>query len=75
MLLAYVDESYTADFFCLGAVVVGDDSGAAIEDGLNDLVATEAQGATGGLTDDAELHGYEVFQGTGDWAGFPRGSG
>jgi len=70
MLLAYVDESYQTDkFFCLGAIIVDDTSAVAIEEGLDALVAEYV--AQTDLPEGAELHGYEIFQGKGDWEVLP----
>lgn len=67
MLLAYVDESYAKDqYFCLGAVLVDGPSSARIEAGFDALVAEYASQTA--LPRHAELHGYEVFHGKGDWS-------
>jgi hypothetical protein len=72
VLLAFVDESYETDaFFALGAVIVTAAAAAAIENGLDDLVAEWSSVPGVGLSDAAELHGYEVFHGKGAWASMP----
>src|SRR5690606_4050527 len=66
VLLAYVDESYIAKrFFCLGALLVDDESACWIEEGLDALVDEYASKTA--LPASAELHGHELFQGKGDW--------
>ncbi|MBI9115736.1 DUF3800 domain-containing protein [Sanguibacter suaedae] len=67
MLLAYVDESYAKDqYFCLGAIVVDSDAASTIERGLDELVVEYSSSTS--LPMDAELHGYELFHGKGDWS-------
>ena len=40
LLLAYVDESYTVDYFYLGAIVVDGAAARRIEDGLNQITVS-----------------------------------
>jgi hypothetical protein len=61
VLLAYVDESYTKDWFAMTALLVDGPAAAALTDEL-DRVATTAAKAYG-LGDELEIHGYEIFQG------------
>jgi hypothetical protein len=66
--LAYIDESYTRDFYFIGAVVVDDVSAPALEGAL-DKVAEQAR--TAYLPDapaPLELHGNPLFQGSKEWA-------
>lgn len=67
VLLAYVDESYTADMFFLGALVVDGDAASEIESGLNALV-DEYRWDAKLLRSDVELHGYPLFHGKEGWA-------
>jgi hypothetical protein len=67
MLLAYVDESYTDDWFAMEALLVDGSASAALTQKLG-LVATATASAYG-LGRDVELHGYEIFHGKRAWAG------
>jgi hypothetical protein len=69
MLLAYVDESYTPDYFYLGSVVVDGVAAKRIEDGLNEVMH-DYRGQFG-LTASTELHGHPLFQGREGWSGVP----
>ncbi|WP_163541655.1 DUF3800 domain-containing protein [Occultella kanbiaonis] len=72
MLLAYVDESYTRDFFYLGALVV--DSGEQareIETGLDLLIEEFRTSGAAQVSRDVELHGKEIFHGQDGWANVP----
>lgn len=72
MLLAYVDESYTRDFFYLGALVVASGEQArAIESGLDTLVAEFRTSGAANVAADVELHGKEIFHGQDGWEGVP----
>lgn len=66
MLLAYIDESYTDDFFYLATVVVDGSAILTLETKLDALVAEYADQTA--LPEGAELHGYELFHGDKDWA-------
>lgn len=66
MLLAYVDESYNDELFFLGALIVDARAAVRIERGLDAIV--EDYASTSDLPSSAELHGYEIFHGQGDWA-------
>lgn len=65
MLLAYLDESYSADFYSIGAVVADPEAWEEIEHGLAEVVAYAA--ATYGTDPAAELHGHELMGGSGGW--------
>lgn len=69
LVLAYVDESYTADRFYLGAVVVDGAAAEQIEVGL-DAIMRDYDGAFG-LATSTEMHGNPLFQGKHDWRGVP----
>lgn len=72
MLLAYVDESYSKDFFFLGALVVEDGYQAtAIEQGLDSLLIEFQDSGAAKVEPEVELHGKELFHGEGGWAGVP----
>ena len=67
MRLAYIDESYTRDFYFIGAVVVDDVSGPAVHAAL-DAVAEKARTAyLPDVTAPLELHGQPLFQGAREW--------
>ncbi|MDQ1308211.1 MAG: hypothetical protein QG671_4045 [Actinomycetota bacterium] len=67
MRLAYIDESYTRDFYFIGAVVVDDVSGPAVHAAL-DAVAEKARAAyLPDVTAPLELHGQPLFQGAREW--------
>lgn len=68
MLLTYVDESYTVERYYIAALVVPEDAAASITAGL-DKVVTDTSWAHGGLSSNAELHGYDLVSGKGDWSG------
>lgn len=69
VLLAYVDESYTANHFYLAAVVASGDAVRSIEAAYDDLVSEYA--ARFAIGDDAELHGHDLFQGDAAWGAVP----
>lgn len=69
LVLAYVDESYTADHFYLGAVVVDGHAAGLIESGL-DAIMRDYDGRFG-LTSGTELHGNPLFQGKDEWRDVP----
>ncbi|MGH3426110.1 MAG: DUF3800 domain-containing protein [Candidatus Dormibacteraceae bacterium] len=65
MLLAYVDESYTQDWFTMSALLVDGPAAVALTADL-DAVATRAASSYG-LPSDVELHGQEIFQARRGW--------
>ena len=69
LLLAYVDESYTVDYFYLGAIVVDGAAARRIEDGLNQIMR-DYRGEFG-LAASTELHGHPLFQGRNEWGSVP----
>lgn len=68
MLLAYVDESYTNDWYTMAALLVDGPAAVAVSDDLNQVAASAR---AYGLTADAELHGFEIWHATGAWKGVP----
>lgn len=65
MRYAFVDESYSKDRYYVGAYVVRDDQLAIIKQ----AVANSRRYAEGfGVAATAEIHGYEIMSGKGDWA-------
>ena len=66
VLLTYVDESYTAERYYIAALVVPEDAAASIIAGL-DKVVEDTSWSHGGLASNAELHGYDIVSGKGDW--------
>jgi hypothetical protein len=69
VLLAYVDESFSDDWYFMAALLCDGPGVQAIAAGLDDVVENAVQAF--GVSDDSELHGYELFQGKGWWAGTP----
>jgi hypothetical protein len=69
LLLAYVDESYSPDWFSLGAVLGDGVAVRRIEAGL-DAVMAQYHGRFD-LGAGTELHGYPMFQGVGAWRRVP----
>lgn len=69
MLLTYVDESYTDNWFTMAALLVDGPAAAALTEAL-DQVATAASTAYG-LRAGVELHGHEIFHAKGEWKNVP----
>lgn len=66
VLLAYVDESYSREYFFLAGIVVDSRSAAAVENGLDSIVREYVRSTP--LSTEAELHGHELFNGHGPWS-------
>ena len=69
MLLTYVDESYTADWFTMAALLLDGPAAVALTRELDRVAAASAKAY--GLDADVELHGHEIFHATGAWKGVP----
>ncbi len=69
LVLAYVDESYTAERFYLGAVIVDGAAAERIEAGLN-AIMHDYRGQFG-LSLATEMHGNPLFQGKEEWSEVP----
>lgn len=67
MLLAYVDESYTATHYWIAALVCPEDTIAPLGQAL-DAVVEKAASTYQGISTRAELHGHRLFHGADDWA-------
>lgn len=67
MLLAYVDESYTARHYWIAALICHDVDMVPLTAALDSVVA-KAASEYRGVSENAELHGYPLFHGEGDWA-------
>jgi hypothetical protein len=66
VLLAYVDESYTASRYYIAAVVIPAEQAVPLTRSLDEVVrAAVGHGAVWG----AELHGHDIFHGKQDWEG------
>jgi len=65
MVTAYIDESYTADRYFIGAAFVPDAAVTTLGQAFDQIVETTAQ--LHGTPVPAELHGYEIMSGSGDW--------
>lgn len=66
MLLAYVDESYSRDHYYLAALLCPDHQALSPSAALDEVITTAAS-QWAGISADAELHGYDIFQGVQDW--------
>ncbi|XVU26266.1 DUF3800 domain-containing protein [Actinoplanes sp. CA-054009] len=69
MLLAYVDESYSDDWYYMAAMLCDGSGAQALTSALDAVVASAVKDF--GVPEDAELHGYELFNGKGWWKGIP----
>jgi Protein of unknown function (DUF3800) len=69
VLLTYVDESYTDDWFVMAALLVDGPAAVGLTNEL-DRVAAAATKAYG-LGAAVELHGHEIFHAGGAWSGVP----
>lgn len=67
MLLTYVDESHSRGVYYLGALLCPEAEAIPLAAAL-DAVVERATWEHGYVFPDAELHGYDIFQGKGDWA-------
>lgn len=67
MLLCYVDESYTTDHYYIAALICPESAALSLDAALDDVV-TQAAKSFRGISGDAELHGYDIFQGRREWA-------
>jgi Protein of unknown function (DUF3800) len=70
--LAYIDESYTRDFYFIGAVVVDDVSAPALERALDEVAARARSAYLPDVAAPVELHGNPLFQGSKEWAPVKR---
>ena len=68
MRLAYIDESYTRDFYFIGAVVVDDVSAPALERALDEVAERARTTYLPDVAAPLELHGNPMFQGSKEWA-------
>lgn len=66
MLLAYMDEAYDADRYRLTSLLVEHHRVNDLQRQLRDVVTDAIKGF--GVSIDAELHGWEIYKGRGDWA-------
>ncbi|WP_415647586.1 DUF3800 domain-containing protein [Stackebrandtia soli] len=69
MLLVYVDESYSADWFFMAAMLCDGPAAIALTAALDAIV--EKATNEHNVDELAELHGYELFQGHDCWKGVP----
>jgi hypothetical protein len=66
--LAYIDESYTHDFYFIGAVVVDDTSAPGLDQALAAVAERARLAYLPGLRAPLELHAQPLFQGSKEWA-------
>jgi hypothetical protein len=69
VLLSYVDESYTDDWFVMAALLVDGPAAVALTQELDRVAAAAA--IAYGLGPDVELHGHEIFQAKRAWSAVP----
>jgi hypothetical protein len=69
VLLAYLDESYSDDWYYMAALLCDGTGAQAITAALDEVIVKAVK--SHGVAEDAELHGYELFQGEGWWQGLP----
>jgi hypothetical protein len=69
MQLAYVDESYTNDWFAMSALLIDGAAAVALTDELDRVAAAAAKAYD--LPAGVELHGHEIFHAGGAWSGVP----
>ncbi|MEU7802622.1 DUF3800 domain-containing protein [Micromonospora arborensis] len=69
MLLTYVDESFTARIYWIGALLVPDAAAMRLSEALDQVVVDAVK--TYGVPVDVELHGYDIFHGRKRWRGVP----
>lgn len=71
MLLTYVDESYTQDWYFIAGLAVHHDAVRSLETELNDVIRNAHKKY--GVGERAELHGHPLFHGQEEWTGvMPR---
>lgn len=68
MRLAYIDESYTHDFYFIAAVIVDDASSQGLHQALSDVAEKARLAYLPTQPAPLELHGYPLFHGDGEWA-------
>jgi hypothetical protein len=69
VLLTYVEESYTDDWFVIAALLVDGPAAVALSEELDRIAARAARAYS--LAADVELHGHEIFHAGGAWSGVP----
>lgn len=69
VLLSYVDESYSRDWYFMAALLCDGPAAIALSAALDSIV--EKAAVAHNVPADAELHGYELFQGHLCWQGIP----
>jgi hypothetical protein len=69
VLLTYVDESYTDDWFAMAALLVDGPAAVGLTNELDRVAAAAAKAY--GLGAAVELHGHEIFHAGGAWSGVP----
>lgn len=71
MLLGYVDETYNDNFYYMAALLCPDEVALDLAGAL-DFVVAKASRDYEYIAPDAELHGYELFHGKGNWRALGR---
>ncbi len=68
MRLAYIDESITKTHCFVGAILVGDHSAPALDSALEQVAQKAHRDFLSQLPEPPELHGYQLFHGSGEWS-------
>jgi len=68
VLLAFVDESYNRDLFCLTCLMADEHVAVRLTDALNAIIGSVA---AQGYSEAVEFHGHEMFQAVGGWKDVP----
>jgi hypothetical protein len=69
VLLAYVDESYTDNWFAMAALLVDGPAAVALTSELDRVAAAASKAYS--LAPRVEVHGHEIFHGGGAWSDVP----
>lgn len=71
MLLTYVDESFTDDWFTMAALLLDGPAAAALSSDLDRVASTAANAYGLAAGAEIELHGHEIFHAAKSWKGVP----
>ena len=71
MLLTYVDESFTDDWYTMAALLVDGPAAAALTVQLDQVAADAARAYGLSAGPEVELHGHEIFHAAKSWKGVP----
>ncbi len=71
MLLTYVDESFTDDWYTMAALLLDGAAAAALSADLDSVAAAAASAYGLSAEPEIELHGHEIFHAAKAWKGVP----